>query len=146
MFDGLPLHRLIYVSRSDAAGRLTRFWGYVHHYREGNEKAHKKAKGLRPAPVSHQLHPLSQGSGKPPAQQRPGPLPGQSHHTILDTACQFIPPAGRREFRADPEITRVPITPSNFAPDEGNLTRHTWCIVREIDEVWHKICKQVVRW
>jgi len=49
-------------------------------------------------------------------------------------------------FRAYPEITSVPIALSNFAPDEGDLTRHTLCMVRKIDEVWHKICKQAVCW
>ncbi len=49
-------------------------------------------------------------------------------------------------LRAYPEITDVPIAPSNFAPDEGVLTRHTLCMVRKIDKVWHKICKQAVRW
>ncbi len=44
-------------------------------------------------------------------------------------------------LRAYPEITGVPIASSNFASDEGDLTRHTLCMVRKIDEVWHKICK-----
>lgn len=31
-------------------------------------------------------------------------------------------------LRAYPGIAGVPIVPSNFTPDEGNLTRHTVCV------------------
>lgn len=31
-----------YVNRSVAAGRLTRFWGYVGHYHEDNDETQKK--------------------------------------------------------------------------------------------------------
>jgi len=49
-----------------------------------------------------------------------------------------------KSFRADPEMTSVPIAPSDFAPDEGNLT--TWRMVRKTDKGSHEICKQAVRW
>ena len=52
-----------YVNRSVAAGRLTRFWGYVDHDRKDHDEAYRETQGSRPASVSHLHHPLSQGSG-----------------------------------------------------------------------------------
>ena len=49
-----------YVNRSVAAGRLTRFWGYVGHYHEDNDETQKKTQSIS---SSHPQHPLSQGSG-----------------------------------------------------------------------------------
>ena len=51
------------TSRSGATGRLVRFWGCGDHQREHDDEPCHDAQGLRPAPVSHQHHPLSQGSG-----------------------------------------------------------------------------------
>ena len=48
-----------YVNRSVAAGRLTRFWGYVSHYHEDNDETQKKTQSIS---SSHPQHPLSQGS------------------------------------------------------------------------------------
>lgn len=49
-----------YVNRSVAAGRLTRFWGYVGHYHEDNDETQEKTQSIS---SSHPHHPLSQGSG-----------------------------------------------------------------------------------
>ena len=35
-----------YVNRSVAAGRLTRFWGYVSHYHEDNDETQKKTQSI----------------------------------------------------------------------------------------------------
>ena len=53
-----------------AAGRLTRFWGYVSHDPKDHEKTNQKTKDLRPSFVSQLHHPLSQGSGQPPFLQQ----------------------------------------------------------------------------
>ena len=45
-----------YVNRSVAAGRLTRFWGYVGHYHEDNDETQKKTQSIF---SSHPHHPLS---------------------------------------------------------------------------------------
>ena len=58
------------VNRSVAAGRLTRFWGYVSHDPKNHEKTNQKTKDLRPSFVSQLHHPLSQGSGQPPFLQQ----------------------------------------------------------------------------
>ena len=58
------------VNRSVAAGRLTRFWGYVSHDPKDHEKTNQKTKDLRPSFVSQLHHPLSQGSGQPPFLQQ----------------------------------------------------------------------------
>ncbi len=44
-------------------------------------------------------------------------------------------------LRAYPEISGAPVAPSNFAPDESDLTG-TLCMVRKIDEVWHIIANK----
>lgn len=43
-----------YVNRSVAAGRLTRFWGYVGHYHEDNDETQKKTQSIS---SSHPHHP-----------------------------------------------------------------------------------------
>lgn len=43
-----------YVNRSVAAGRLTRFWGYVSHYHEDNNETQKKTQSIS---SSHPHHP-----------------------------------------------------------------------------------------
>ena len=43
--------------------RSVRFWGYVNHHQSDDDKTHREAQGLRPTPVSHTHHPLSQEGG-----------------------------------------------------------------------------------
>ena len=51
----------IFVNRSGAAGRLTRFWGYVNHNRQDYEETHQKPQDQCPAFRSHLPHPLPKG-------------------------------------------------------------------------------------
>lgn len=56
-----------YVNRSVAAGRLTRFWGYVGHYHEDNDETQKKTQSI-PLPI--RITPFRKGVANRRLQQR----------------------------------------------------------------------------
>lgn len=54
---------MFYANRSEAAGRLARFWGKVYRNHEDHDDTHQEPQNFRPASGTHRHHPLSQGSG-----------------------------------------------------------------------------------
>lgn len=72
------------------AERSICFWGYVYHQQQRNDEAYQETQNLRPAPVSHPHHPLSQGSGRPPLYGSAGDIIPQPLR-CRKTRCQALP-------------------------------------------------------